>query len=155
MTAKEKVLASVGTIDDGGAAWEWLPPLASFLSDEEPSDDDAADWIVRDLVPRAEAVLLGGSWKGGKTGTAIALAVCVALGRPFLSFENCLGRPGRIGILALEDNRKRLEKRLWQVCRGLGVTPNDPTLREHLRIWDNPIRIPGDAKALARFTDEV
>lgn len=135
--------------------WKWAPPLEQFLGDEEPSDDDAEDWIIRDIVPRGEAFLIGGAWKSGKTWTAIGLAVCIALGRPFLSFENTLGRPGRVLVIALEDSRRRLRKRVWQVLRGMGLTPNDATLREHLRIWDEAIRIPGEAKTLAMFVAEL
>jgi AAA domain-containing protein len=137
------------------ARWEWAPPLEQFLGDGEPDDDDTEDWIIRDLIPRGEPFLFGGAWKSGKTWTALALAASISLGLPFLGFENCLGRPGRVLLLALEDGKRRLRKRVWQILRGMGLTPNNATIREYLRIWDNPIRIPGDSRTLKRFVDEM
>jgi hypothetical protein len=136
-------------------AWRWAPPLEQFLGDEEPSDDDAVDWIMRDLVPRGEPFLFGGAWKSGKTWTAIALAVCIALGVPFVGFENTLGRPGRVLVIALEDGRRRLRKRVWAVLRGMALTPNDPTLRANLRVWDEVLRLPGDQRTREQFVAEM
>lgn len=135
--------------------WEWALPLSEYLGDDgEPDDDDAEDWIIRDLIPRGEPFLFGGAWKGGKTWTAIALVLSIATGRPFLGFENTLGRPGRVLLIALEDGRRRVRKRLWQVARGLGVRPDDPVIKEHLRISDHIIRIPGDKATIAKFVSE-
>jgi RecA-family ATPase len=125
------------------------------MGDEEPSDDDAEDWILRDLIPRGEPWLFGGPWKCGKTWTAIAMTICVALGIDFLGCENTLRRPGRVLLIPLEDGRRRMRKRVWQVLRGMGLTPSDPRIQEHLRIGDNPIRIPGDPKAIKRFIAEM
>ncbi len=158
-SAAEKVREVAGPVplrpEGDPPSWLWAPPLSEFLGDEEPDDDDAEDWTLRDLIPRAEAFLISAAWKSGKTWLAIALACCIATGRPFLNFENTLGRPGRVLLLVLEDGRRRMRKRLWQVLRGMGLTPNDPIVRDHLRVWDLPIRIPGDAKAVARFIEEM
>jgi hypothetical protein len=130
----------------------WLSPLGDFVGDDEPPDDDADEWIIRNIVPRSEPWLLGGTWKGGKTWTAISLAVHIALGRDWCGFENTLGRPGRVLLIALEDSHRRITKRVWQICRGLGITPNHPTLREHLRITAAPLRLPKDKEV---FINEI
>jgi RecA-family ATPase len=94
--------------------------------------------------------MLAGKEKGGKTWTALSLAVHMALGRDWLGCANTLGRPARVLVIALEDNARRLRGRLWRVCRGIGVTPDDPVLRANLRIFDTPLRIPGnDVEAFA------
>src|SRR5262245_35069248 len=72
----------------------WIVSLESFLGDEEPSDDDAEDWLIRDVVPRGEAALLAGPPKCGKTWLMLSLGLDVAMGRTWLDkFENTFGRP--------------------------------------------------------------
>lgn len=124
-----------------------LPALNEFLGDDEPDDDDAEDWLIRDIVPRGEAWLFAGPWKVGKTWAVLALAVALALGVDFVGFKNELGRPARVLVVALEDGKRRLRKRLWQLCRGFGVTPNDERLRDNLRVVRERMRLPGAADA--------
>lgn len=134
---------------------KWAQPLNAFLGDAEPDDDDAKDWIIRDIVPRAEAVLLGGPMKGGKTWTALDLSIAIAMGRPWLgTFANTLGRPAKVLGLFLEDNQRRLSKRLWELTRSHGTTPNMPVLQEHLRISRAPLRLP-DATDQRRLVAEI
>lgn len=132
----------------------WTPPLAAFLGDEEPDDDDAQDWIVRDLIPRGEPMLWGGPMKGGKTWAAMDLLISIALGETWLGrFENTLG-PARCVGLFLEDNQRRIRKRLWELCRARGITPNHPVLRENLRIGRAPLKLP-DVAHQRRLTAEL
>jgi hypothetical protein len=56
-------------------------------------------------------------------------------------------------VLALEDAERRIRKRVWELCRGRGITPNDATLRQHLSITRVPVKIPGDE--LRRFAVEL
>jgi hypothetical protein len=128
----------------------WIAPLESFLGDEEPSDDDAEDWLIRDVVPRGEASMLVGPPKCGKTWAMLSLGLDVAMGRTWLGkFENTLGRPARVLILAFEDSLRRLRKRVWQLARAQGISPNDPALRAHLSVSREPLSLPGDERAFA------
>lgn len=122
----------------------WVVPLSEFLGDEEPSDDDSEDWIIRDIIPRGEAAIIAGPPKGGKTWAMLSLANDVALGLPWLgTFANTLG-PARVVVLAYEDGQRRLRKRLWELCRARGISPNDPKLTENLSIAREPLRLPHD-----------
>lgn len=137
---------------------KWCTPIEGFLGDEEPNDDDAEDWIVRDLVPRGEAVLWGGPMKGGKTWAALDLSIAIARGESWLGFENTLGPTRALGLF-LEDSKRRIRKRVWELCRGRVtehgfMSPNDRLLRENLRISRTPIRIP-DPKDVRRFIAEI
>lgn len=133
----------------------WIVPLEQFLGDEEPSDDDAEDWIIRDLIPRAEPVLWAGPQKSGKTWAALDSAIAVALGENWLGrFENTLGTPARVLCIFLEDNQRRLRKRLWELARSRYKTPNDPVLREHLVISRTPLRLP-DAQDQRQLAAEL
>lgn len=96
--------------------------------------------------------MLAGKSKCGKTWVVMSLAVSIALGIDWLGFRNCLRRPGRVLIVALEDNRKRINRRLWQVLRGLGLQPNDPRIRENMRISYTRLRLPTDCE---EFADEL
>lgn len=133
----------------------WTTPLPDFLGDVEPDDDDAIDWIIRDIVPRAEAVLLGGPMKAGKTWNALDLAITIALGQKWLgSFENTLGSPAKTLGVFLEDNRRRLSKRLWELTRAHGTTPNNDLLQDNLRLTRTPLRLPDPADQ-RRFIAEI
>ncbi|HWU90530.1 MAG TPA: AAA family ATPase [Kofleriaceae bacterium] len=132
----------------------WTVPLLDYLGDEEPDDDDREDWIIRDLIPRGEPFLWGGPMKGGKTWAALDLCIVAALGLPWLRFENTLGKPVRVLGLFLEDNKRRLRKRLWELCRAHGVTPNNELLRENLCISRAPLRLP-DASDQRRLAAEI
>lgn len=128
----------------------WCLPLVEFLGEHEPDDDDRADWIVRDILPRGEAGILAGPPKCGKTWAMLDLGICVALGRPWMgTFENTMGGPAKVLALAFEDGQRRLRKRVWELARTQGLTPNDKTLQAHLSVSREPLSLPGDERALA------
>ncbi len=127
------------------------PPLDAYLGDEEPTDDDAEDWIIRDLIPRGEPALWGGPMKSGKTWAAIDLMIAIARGESWLGrFQNTMGRPAKVLGILLEDSKRRLRKRLWELCRARGCSPNDNVLREHLSLTREAIRLPDDAKSFVK-----
>ena len=128
----------------------WCLPLVEFLGEHEPDDDDRADWIVRDILPRGEAGILAGPPKCGKTWAMLDLGICVALGRPWMgTFDNTMGGPAKVLALAFEDGQRRLRKRVWELARTAGLTPNDKTLQAHLSVSREPLSLPGDERALA------
>jgi hypothetical protein len=125
----------------------WIKPLATFVGDAEPDTDDSADWIIRDIVPRAELAIIGGPPKSGKTTTALDLLISISIGRPWLGYENCLGRPGKALAILLEDSERRLARRLWEMTRARGLTPLD--LADHLAITRRTVRIPHEREVMA------
>lgn len=133
----------------------WCLDLSTFLGDAEPDDDDSIDWVIRDIIPRGENALFGGPMKAGKTWAAIDLLISVALGEDWLGkFENTMREPARALGVFMEDNERRIRKRLWELCRAHNTTPNNPLIRDHLRISRAPLRLP-DAKDQRRFTNEL
>ena len=97
---------------------------------------DAADWLkaedepdtplVEGFIECGEVVALVGQAKAGKSLLALQLAVCIALGLPFM------GKPTtrqRVYIANLEVSAKQYKKRLRRICKALGVNP------EALRGW--------------------
>jgi hypothetical protein len=128
----------------------WCTPLTEFLGDQEPDDDDSTDWIMRDILPRGEAGIVAGPPKSGKTWAMLDLAICVALGLPWLdTFDNTMGGPAKVLALAFEDGPRRLRKRVWELSRRHGLNPNDKTLQAHLSVSREPLALPGDERALA------
>lgn len=139
------------TADDARA--KWCVSIESYLGDEEPDDDDAVDWIIRDLIPRAEPAIWGGPMKGGKTWSAMDLCLAIALGKDWVGFENTLKEPARVLALFLEDNKRRITKRLSELARARGLHfLSDPTVLANLRVNRAPIQLPNraDQRAFAR-----
>lgn len=149
-TAEIDAVAARDAQPDEYPAMRWCRPLVDILGVDEPSDDDREDWIVRDLIPRAEAAIWAGPPKCGKTWAALDLAICVALGRSWLDggFENTMGGPARVLVIALEDGLTRLRRRVWELARGYGLSLADPLLAAHLSISRETLRLPGDERAL-------
>lgn len=145
-----------GPGDDRAGKARWAVPMVEFLGDEEPDDDDAVDWIVRDLIPRGEPVIWGGPMKAGKTWAVMDLLLAIALGESWLGrFENTLGEPARVMGVFLEDNRRRVSKRLHELARARGRDLlRDPTLRSNLFISRSPLRLP-DAKDQRALIKEI
>lgn len=90
---------------------------------------DAADWLaapdepdaplVHELIERGEMVAVVGQSKAGKSFVALQLAVCIALGLPFLGRETVRQR---VYIANLEVSRKQYKKRLRKICEALGIS---------------------------------
>jgi RecA-family ATPase len=133
----------------------WVVDFDKFLGDEEPDDDDAIDWVIRDLVPRGEPALWGGPMKGGKTWSALDLMLSVALGQDWLgTFKNTLGKPAPVVGVLLEDNIRRLRKRVWELTRARGITPNDDRLLANMHVTRSSLRLP-DVAEQRRFITEL
>jgi hypothetical protein len=125
------------------------PRLTDFLG-AEADEDDRADWIIRDLVPRGEPVIWGGPMKAGKTWGVMDLALAIALGESWLGFENTLG-PARVLGLFLEDNKRRIDVRMSELARGRGRDlRRDEMLGENLSISRAPVRWPSETRSFIR-----
>lgn len=139
---------------DASSGLRWTKPLLDYFGGTEPGDDDAEDWILRDLIPRGEPFLWGGPAKAGKTWAALDLSIALALNEDWLGFSNTLGRPARVLTVLLEDGDRRLHKRLWELCRGRGRSFHDPAILENLRISGEPFYLP-DPRDERRLVDEA
>ena len=75
-------------------------------------------WVVPDLLPEG-VTLLAGKPKLGKSWLAFGLAVAVASGGVVLGTKRV--ERGEALYLALEDNQRRLQKRLGKLLGGDGA----------------------------------
>lgn len=100
---------------------------------------DAADWLnaddepdnplVSELIECGEVVAMVGQAKAGKSLLALQLAICVALGLPFMD------RPTtrkRVYVANLEVTAKQYKKRLRRICSALNIDTD--SLRDWLFI---------------------
>ncbi len=81
-------------------------------------------WAVRDLLPEG-ASILAGKPKIGKSWLVLALCVAVATGGVALGTKRV--EQGEVLYLALEDNERRLQKRLKKLLTD-GTVPTDLTI---------------------------
>jgi len=88
------------------------PPAIDFeaLAEREPQ---LPKFIVKDWMPAGYATLMAGHGGVGKSGIALHLAVCIALGRPFFGIE-CEQRT--VMYLSCEDRENMLHWRLSRIC---------------------------------------
>lgn len=88
----------------------------------EPSP---ATWTVDGLIPEGHISLLYGDGGQGKSYIAMAIAECIATGRPIA------GRPtekGRVLFIDYELSEDEQVRRAYQVARGLGLDAPPPGL---------------------------
>jgi len=88
-------------------------------------------FIVSHWLPSGYATLLAGHGGVGKSGIALHLAVCAAVGLPFFGLEVS---QRRVLYLSCEDRENILHWRLARICAYLGVNLAD--LEGKLRIVD-------------------
>jgi hypothetical protein len=93
--------------------------LLTLINGASIADTDYPEqqWLVEDMVPEGCHLLIGKP-KKGKSWMTLQLAVATALG---LDFMGNPAKRGRVMYLALEDNKRRVKKRLRQTCEALGV----------------------------------
>ena len=88
-----------------------LPPGIFSAADLQHREFPPIKWIVPDVLPEG-LTLLAGKPKLGKSWLALDMALAVAGGGSVLGRE-C--DPGAVLYLALEDNQRRLQRRLQRL----------------------------------------
>jgi len=93
---------------------------------------DAADWLaqpdepdtplIHELIEQGEMVAVVGQSKAGKSFISLEMAVCIALGLPFLERETVRQK---VYIANLEVSRKQYKKRLRRLVQALGIDPHE------------------------------
>ncbi|MFO1205495.1 MAG: AAA family ATPase [Burkholderiales bacterium] len=107
----------------------WPDPIdLEALSEREPA---LPAFIMQDWLPCGYATLFAGHGGVGKSGIALHLACCVALGRPFFGMPV---QQRNVLYLSCEDRQNVLHWRLSHICRHLGVSLAD--LRGRLDVLD-------------------
>lgn len=70
-------------------------------------------WVVEGLLPTSSTNVLASPPKFGKSLFCLQLAHCVATGQPFLG-RNVT--KSQVAYLCLEDQKSRMQNRLWALC---------------------------------------
>jgi len=94
----------------------WPDPIdLEALSEREP---EPPKFIIPDWLPVGYATLFSGHGGVGKSGIALHLSVCMALGIPFfgLPVRRC-----RVMYMSCEDRESVLHWRLYRICKHLDV----------------------------------
>jgi phage/plasmid primase-like uncharacterized protein len=72
-------------------------------------------WLLDDLLPLGVVGMLAAGGGTGKSFLMMQMAIAVATGRPFLGME--VGEPGGVLMVAAEDEREELHRRLWRIVQ--------------------------------------
>lgn len=83
--------------------------IGNMLDTEPP----ARRWLLDELLPLGVVGLLAAGGGVGKSFLIQQLGIAIATGRPFLGME--VGEPGGVLILAAEDERDELHRRLHRI----------------------------------------
>lgn len=109
-----------------------LIPFESW-SEFRDSTPEQTEWLVEGILAVGASGFLAAPPKHGKTWIAVALALSVASGKPFLGRFTIPG-PRPVMYLALEGSRPALRARFGAVARGLGLDPDSEELNANLHI---------------------
>lgn len=104
------------------AAAKQAAPLFERVSDWEGLQIAEREWVAPDWIPHKAVTLLYGDGGDGKSLMALQLAAAVALKRQWLGIDV---RDGKVLLLAAEDDRDEVMRRLVGINRGLGVSFRD------------------------------
>jgi RecA-family ATPase len=105
---------------------EGVPDLEASVHDPRESTEPPPPrvWVWDGLVPAGEATLFAGDGGTGKSLLALQAGMHISLGIPLF------GRAVRrmpVFVLALEDDRDEVFRRMWAIAKHLGITV--PSLR--------------------------
>lgn len=93
--------------------------------------------LVAELWPIGALGFVSAAPKKGKTWIALALALAVSSGRPFLGrFE--VPTPRSVLYVALEGSRPALRARIGALARGMDLDPDAPGGLPGLHLWYRP-----------------
>jgi len=132
--------------DDIPPEWERRNPPTTFTAAELLAKEfEPTRWVIPDVLPEGLSLLVGKP-KKGKSWMALGMCEAVALGGVALGTKRV--EQGDALYLGLEDNEKRLKKRLQKILNG-----TSPPERMHLHTeW--PRLDEGGAEALDAWLKE-
>ena len=110
----EKAIAA----DDAAEVEDTCLDAADWLNAEDEPDNP----LVEGFIECGEVVAIVGQAKAGKSLFALLLAVCIALGLPFMGKQTTRRR---VYLANLEVSAKQYKKRLRRICKALGANPED------------------------------
>lgn len=91
---------------------------AAWLAEPDEPDNP----LVSGFIENGEVFAIVGQAKAGKSLLALQMAVCIAMGVPFLG-KDCARK--RVYVANLEVSSKQYKKRLRRICDRLNIAPAD------------------------------
>jgi hypothetical protein len=116
--------------EHGERPWSSVP-WSTFRDTAPP----AHNWLIDGLLPAGALCFVAGPPKRGKTWIGIAVALAIALGRPYIEFD--IPEPRDVLYLALEGSQTGLRTRIGALARGFGTDPDTEQL-ERLHMLYRP-----------------
>lgn len=127
-----------------------LIPFESWSEFRDSTPEQTA-WLIEGILAVGASGFLAAPPKHGKTWIAVALALSVASGRPFLGrFVIPEARP--VMYIALEGSRPAMRARFGAVARGMNLDPDSDELNANLHIR---YRAPGINLASAEWSTRL
>jgi RecA-family ATPase len=103
-------------------------------------------WLIKDILPQG-FLFLAGRPKIGKSFMTLQMCASIVTGQNFLGHE--VMQRGRVLYISLEDNRRRLKKRIMNM--GLYADAKDLSSLEIEERWD-PLNKGGNIKLIERLS---
>jgi hypothetical protein len=122
-----EILAEVPSNSTPAVGW----PCAIDLAVLSTKDAAPPRFVIPDWLPEGMATLFAGHGGAGKSGIALHLASCIALGQSFFGLQPA---QRRVLYLSCEDRADLLHWRLSHACKHMGISLSD--LRDHLYLLD-------------------
>jgi hypothetical protein len=116
--------------------------VTELLDLPEPEESN----IIDPIIPSDANVLLAAYPKCFKTGFLSDVAISATAGISLLDRFRARRRH-RVGLVLMEDRAHRWRRRLWRLCKGHGLTPED--LQGWLFTWFRPPLVLSDPAVMA------
>jgi len=87
------------------------------------TEPEAVDPILGNIFDKGDKVAIIGALKQRKTFFVDQMAICLAAGRPFLTWEN--PKPRRVALIQFEIQSYHKHRRIKRLANALRVTPSD------------------------------
>lgn len=104
--------------------------ISDYLHGEPP----AINWVCEPCIPAGKVAVLAAAGGTGKSFLSVVLAMHMAIGEEFGPFKPT-GKPVRTLIIAAEEDKDDIARRVSAICKALAFTP------EQLKLIDDNVTV--------------
>jgi hypothetical protein len=138
----EKIKRKISNIENGNSPFSLkTKSWDEFIGSDEPE----LEFVIPDLIPKGNLIILGGKPKVGKSLLGLLMALSVGLGEDLWDKQVT---KGGVLLVSTEDGEVRLRKRIWRMTD----TPNEYHPNFHFHVSECNL---SDSKTLSALKSKI